>query len=98
MCIHKKKNYIYTRSAKVEETIPGADRGKKVLAVVAVNTAILIVTEEVPENLAVRIKHDLKMNKPSPKAIFLKKPMTSKASNEVNYKPIVIPIANIISN
>jgi hypothetical protein len=24
--------------------------------------------------------------------------MTSKASNEVNYKPIVIPIANIISN
>jgi hypothetical protein len=41
-----------------------------VLAVVAVNTTILIVTEEVPENLAVRIKHDLKMNKPSPKAIF----------------------------
>jgi hypothetical protein len=38
------------------------------------------------------------MNKPSPKAIFKKKPMTSKASNEVNHKPIVIPIANIISN
>jgi hypothetical protein len=52
VCIHKKKNYIYTRSAKVEETIPGADRGKKVLAVVAVNTAILIVTEEVPRKFS----------------------------------------------